>query len=493
MVEAVGTVSLVTGGDDNNDPLIPGFLDGGGERIGHVALPLVAEGKRDDPDVHAVRLPVGDDPLDPSDELSQRGRTAAVGNLHIDESSVWGDAGEVRNTLDRHATVVASDDARKVGSVAEEIDVGGCRVASFWGQVGAVDDLAVVEAVHLRDTGVDDGDVDALAAQSAVRTTTVDGVAEIRRPTSKIGDPAAIFVNDIINRSNRTVEGIICILELGELLRRSTGGGFADLAFSSIERSNELSIGLVDSRFVGAWRRNELFDDCKLFFSVGECTDQCDVLKRWLVDHGRGEVRLEWGSGERVLPEFDLGEGISGLGKFEVSVLEHDGGFCFAGVLSPDRISSVVPLGVEKLNLGLLGHSLDGGERARQERRDCEERRTDENSTATRGPLPSGWSPLSALSSGVPRPIPRRICICHAGVIATLGRFLCRQNHPLSGPFDPSHSWVTHTPPTEVERRRCVPQRCSAKKSVRSRAASSARTRSVTSTRWFKRGSSHTL
>ena len=71
-----------------------------------------------------------------------------------------------------HVAVVTVDDAGEMGAVTVRVEVGEVVEAALVGEVGAVEDLAgLIETAHRCDTGIDEGDVDALPVRPSCRRT----------------------------------------------------------------------------------------------------------------------------------------------------------------------------------------------------------------------------------------------------------------------------------------------------------------------------------
>ena len=90
--------------------------------------------------------------------------------LTLTQLGVGGDADEVLGVVLAavlHLRVASGDDPGHVGAVPEGVEVAEVRGLGLEGQVRAVDDPAVVEALHRRHTGVDEGHADALAGELA--------------------------------------------------------------------------------------------------------------------------------------------------------------------------------------------------------------------------------------------------------------------------------------------------------------------------------------
>ena len=163
-VDPTDVVATVARRCDDDDPGVPGTLDGRREWITLVRRHARhAEREVEYTDVEPVVVPVLDDPVDAGDHLGDVGLARCAGDLDVDDPAVRGDAAD-------HVAVVTGDDAGEVGAVAVGVEPGEIVEAAFVREVGPVDDLAgLVEPVDRSDAGVDQGDVDALPGRVLAR------------------------------------------------------------------------------------------------------------------------------------------------------------------------------------------------------------------------------------------------------------------------------------------------------------------------------------
>lgn len=108
-----------------------------------------------------------DHPVDAGDDLRHVGGAMGIGHFDVDHVGVRRGTDELACVLavlrGREGGIVARDDPRHVGPVAETVEVGQARRLRVEGDVGPVDDLAGAQSLHRRDARVDEGDADALA------------------------------------------------------------------------------------------------------------------------------------------------------------------------------------------------------------------------------------------------------------------------------------------------------------------------------------------
>ena len=162
----LGDEPAVAGRRHHEDPVLPGLLDGVGERVDRAVLGRVgAVGEVEHPDVHPVVVLVLHDPVDGRDHLGHIDAAVGVGNLEGDDAGIGGHppvgrrrGGGVRR---RDGAVLAGDEPGHERAVTVRVELGQVRRLRLHREVGAVDHLAGrVEARNRRDARVDDGDVD---------------------------------------------------------------------------------------------------------------------------------------------------------------------------------------------------------------------------------------------------------------------------------------------------------------------------------------------
>ena len=164
--------ALVAAGDDHDDAVLPGVLDGRGQRVGLVGLHRVgAEGEVDDTDPGAVGgRRVLRDPVEAGDDLADVG--AAVGRRELERlESASGATPSCTDGLSvaiparvRVDRVVCGDDAREMRAVTVGVLVDQVGAVRLDRQVRAVVQLVrAVQAGDLGRAGVEQGDADALA------------------------------------------------------------------------------------------------------------------------------------------------------------------------------------------------------------------------------------------------------------------------------------------------------------------------------------------
>ena len=124
-VEALGVVAAVAGGHDDHEAVVPGALDGVGERIVAVgAVAVRTEGEVEDAHVEPVAVTAADGPVDAGQHAAERGRAVVVGDLDVDHARLRGDR---------------ADDAGQVRPVPEGVEVAQLLDAGVLGEVRAVD------------------------------------------------------------------------------------------------------------------------------------------------------------------------------------------------------------------------------------------------------------------------------------------------------------------------------------------------------------------
>ena len=101
-------LALVAGGDDHDDPGLPGLLDRVGEQVALVAARRRAEGEVEDADVQPVVVAVRDDPADRGDDRAERRRAVGAGGLDVDQARARGDAAGSRSLGSSPAMIPAT-------------------------------------------------------------------------------------------------------------------------------------------------------------------------------------------------------------------------------------------------------------------------------------------------------------------------------------------------------------------------------------------------
>ena len=162
--------TAVAGRRDDDDPCVPGPLDGSRDRIAEIGrIRLAVEGQVDDSNVELVG--VGDHPIDAGDQAGQRHDSVPAGDFDRDDAGVGCHTHEPLRMVGGErrvgADLTTGDDAGHVGAVPERVEVGGRIVELFRAEIDSSNQFpGCREFVDCGHTGVDHRDVDTRAGDA---------------------------------------------------------------------------------------------------------------------------------------------------------------------------------------------------------------------------------------------------------------------------------------------------------------------------------------